>query len=358
MAALQFQRGCHLTSKMINIRPNNLLSILLSTAILLILAVPADSGQPTTSRTADELEAIRNKSEVTILLTDSGLGGLSVVAEIENHLEQCHLFKQVHLVFANALPSNDRPYNRMSDMSEKAAVFSHALDGFIKHYQPDIILIACNTLSVVYPYTEFSDRSPVPVLGIVDFGVDLIDQHLTGDSLSSVIIVGTPTTAESGAHRQGLLSRGVSADRITVQGCDMLESEIQANPESDIVGSMIEMYALEAADSVKSEETGDVVVALCCTHYGFARRAFSDVFSRVLGKPVTVVDPNTAMAAALFTGADCSRYGNTAVNVDVVSRAELSSGDIEAIAHMIEPTSAVTAEALRKYTFDENLFED
>ena len=343
---------------MINMRLRSLLKIFLSVVVVSAVSLLVDGGQLISSETAGPLAAVRDKTDITILLTDSGLGGLSVAAEIENRLHRCHMFDNVHLVFANALPSNDRPYNRMTDMSEKAAVFSHALDGFVQHYHPDIILIACNTLSVVYPYTEFSTRSSIPVLGIVDFGVDLVEQQLAADSSATAIIVGTPTTAGSGAHKDALISHGISADRITVQGCDMLESEIQANPESDIVRTMIEMYALEAADSAKHEPSEPVVVALCCTHYSFARQSFSDVFSRVLGRPVTVVDPNTAMAASLFDGANCDRFDSTAVGVEVVSRAELSPGDIEAIAHMIEPQSVATAAALRKYTFDKNLFED
>ena len=45
-------------------------------------------------------------------------------------------------------------------------------------YKVDIILIACNTLSVIYAETDFSKTCPIPVMSIVDFGVNIIAEKM------------------------------------------------------------------------------------------------------------------------------------------------------------------------------------
>lgn len=56
-------------------------------------------------------------------------------------------------------------------MAERVRVFDRALGAMLR-FQPDRILIACNTLSALYPKTPFSKHSPVPVTDIIDFGVE------------------------------------------------------------------------------------------------------------------------------------------------------------------------------------------
>ena len=325
-------------------------------AVLLLLVVGAAVKAGGEASLAEAVASLQGQDSITILITDSGLGGLSVAASLEHRLQSCHPFKNVHLVFANALPNNDHTYNSMSDTHEKAVAFDSALNGFVEHYHPSIILIACNTLSVVYPETEFAKSGSVPVYGIVDFGVEGALQKLASDSTSTAIILGTPTTAESHAHADGLEAHGISPARLTTQGCEMLESEIQADPNSDIVRTMIEMYAMEALEKNPPKDSSSVEIALCCTHYGYAKSAFKSVFEEQLGYPVTVIDPNEAMASAVLANTKCNRFPEGSVTVDVVTRAELGVDDVNSIASMLEPVSPATAEALRMHTLDTNLF--
>ncbi len=329
---------------------------ILALTFMLFVAATATESTDTSGELSDLLQSLSGKKEITIVVTDSGLGGLSVVARLERKLEECHAYGKTRLIFANALPSNSRPYNQMADTREKVNTFSSALEGFARQFEPDMILIACNTLSVIYPQTEFASQTDLPVVGIVDYGVNSIAELLIEDTAGRAIILGTPTTIESGAHRNALIAQGFDQTRVTVQACDMLESEIQADPTSDMVRAMIEMYAFEAVEGDPLSDSGEVVVALCCTHYGYAREAFADVFSEVIGRPVTVVDPNEAMSAALFEGVKCDAHKISSASVEVVSRAELSTDDIDAIAGMLAPQSAVTASALRHYDYDTNLF--
>ncbi|MBK7142542.1 MAG: aspartate/glutamate racemase family protein [bacterium] len=326
------------------------------TCLLLCLISMTDLIASSLSGHSLKSAGLSGRKTLTVLITDSGLGGMSVLATIEHRLQQCHLADRVKLVFANALPDNDHTYNQMATLEAKATTFSAALDGFVLRYHPDLILIACNTLSVVYPHTAFAADPSVPVYGIVDLGASLIASHMAADSAGDVVILGTPTTAESNAHRRQLEAAGISSSRIIVQGCEQLETEIQADPSSDIVQTMIDMYAQEALSRRNSNRQGELAVALCCTHYSYARDHFQRAFAALTSQPVAIIDPNRAMADALFEGADCASATATAIEVEVISRAKVAPNDIAAIARMLESESPAAAAALRNFTLDTTLF--
>ncbi|MFH1851782.1 MAG: aspartate/glutamate racemase family protein [Candidatus Neomarinimicrobiota bacterium] len=315
--------------------------------ILSLPPVPALVG-------ADLPDNLYEKREVTILITDSGLGGISVAAYLEKGLRERPVFRKVRLVYASALPSTSILYNSMERHSEKVRVFDKALDGFIINYRPDVILIACNTLSVLYPETEFASAAPIPVISIVDFGVELMDRFLTETVGGSVIILGTETTIEQGTHRDFLFRLGHREQLIGTKACPMLESEIQSGPDSDVVRSMIEMFAWEytATNAARGDTIG---LGLCCTHYPYAADAFRNSFSSVLDRPTIVLDPNRAMAEALMT-AGAVRFKHCRTTVEVVSRAEIPIHDRQAIAAAVRPISVVVSEHLVDYKLNPELF--
>ena len=260
------------------------LSLFVICSIIILFTLNIHSGGAGETETYREvLEQLRAKDEITIIITDSGLGGMSVLAQIEEKLRLHHPFRKVRLVFFNALPSESYLYNQMASTGEKLRVFNSALKAMAVKYQPDIIFIACNTLSVIYPETEFARKGTVPVIGIVEFGVDLIYDNLEKDEDSRIVILGTPTTISQNTHRAKLIENEIAENRIIVQPCEMLESEIQADPASDVVETMIDMYAYEALENETFEGNEMLFVSLCCTHYGYAENLFESVFSNVSG---------------------------------------------------------------------------
>jgi len=99
------------------------------------------------------------KEEITVVITDSGLGGLSVMDDVARKLKISGCFKKVNLIFANALFNANTGYNALQTRAEKINQFSNVLTGIEQHFKPDVILIACNTLSVLYKETEFFKKS-------------------------------------------------------------------------------------------------------------------------------------------------------------------------------------------------------
>jgi glutamate racemase len=306
---------------------------------------------------AQAVDRVFEKDDITIVVTDSGLGGLSVTADLEKSLRESGAFKRVTLIFASALADVRRTYNAMATTREKIEAFDRALEGMARWYSPDLILVACNTLSVLLPEVPFVAAGRVPVVGIVASGISVLGERVKADPAATAIVMGTPTTIESSAYRKGVLALGVQPERVFEQACPNLETEIQADPSSDVVRNLIEAYADQARTSIGARAKGPVVVGLCCSHYGYSRALFQDVLDDVFGRRVEIVDPNLEMSRSLMSHARRGAFGSTDTVVRVVSRAEITAGERDAIASVLVRVSPKTAAALRSYERKMDLFD-
>jgi len=302
----------------------------------------------------DRIKALLGRRKITVLITDSGLGGISICAEIARGLKTHPIFPEVSLIYYNAWPEQDRGYNRLKNTAERVRVFDRALDGMMR-FDPDLIMIACNTLSVLYPRTEFSRGARIPVIDIVGFGVNMIAENLAGAADSAVVILGTLTTIASGVHRSRLVARGIDPGRIVSQPCDQLATAIEQGPRSDTVREMIATFTAQAAEKL-GETRAAVFAALCCTHFGYCGKMIGKALQDRVAGPVTVLNPNDAMAGFLFAAAGDRRYPETDLDVKVVSKIIWEDGKIASVSRLIRNVSIETAEALENYERIPTLF--
>jgi glutamate racemase len=224
-----------------------------------------------------------------------------------------------------------------------------------KAYDPDIVLIACNTLSVVYPDTDISRTLKVPVVGIVDLGVAMIRERLDRDPDARVVVFGTETTLSANAHRAKCIAQGIATDRIITQPCSELAGEIQSAPQGDAARNLIELYVSEAVNQLPPAQ-GKVLAALCCTHYGYCADVFTRAFAGASKRDVEIVNPNERMADLLFAPGADNKFHDAKVAVKVVSRALLSPDETRSISALLEKDSPRTAAALRQYEHKADLF--
>lgn len=295
-----------------------------------------------------------NRNDISILITDSGLGGLSVCADIVENLKKYRLYGYARLTYFNAWPEQNRGYNLLPDMNERIRVFNRALIG-MEEFKPDLIMIACNTLSTIYPKTEFSRCTKIPVMGIIDTGVSMICKEMASQPGSRVIILGTPATIESDAHRSALIEKGIPNERIILQPCDRLAGEIEKDPASETVVSMIDRYISEA--SIKAgDRTLPVIAAFCCTHYGYSHDIFREKLEKYFSGPVIILNPNKEMSETLFKDVTTEKYDDISIDLEVVSRIILSDDKIASISRVIGASSLMTADALKNYRHDPDLF--
>ena len=295
-----------------------------------------------------------------LVITDSGLGGLTVCAGIEQRLRRAGR-GGVRLTYVNAWPDQGWGYNDLPDLASRAAMFDHALLS-ITDLDPDQVVIACNTLSIVYEHTAHRHRPHAPVHGIVDAGVELFADALWGGPGSGLVLVGTRTTIDSGVHRDRLLALGISATRVAGASCHGLATAIERGPASEATAAAIDMCAERAA----AERPGGtpLFIGLCCTHYGMVgERLRAAVETRTRGT-VETLDPNARLVSDVVSclpardgneDARDSRPGAPPV-VHMLSKVGLRDEQRLAVAAILEGTSPATAAALRTYEHVPDLF--
>jgi glutamate racemase len=325
-----------------------------SLAFVLIMSFQAArSASDTPSR--PDLRSFFQKETVTIAVTDSGLGGLSVMAEAVRRMKEAGVFKKVDFVFYNALFSLEGGYNSLRTREEKVRIFSSALESLEKHFHPDLILIACNTLSILYKDTAFSRKTKIPVVGIIETGVDLISQSLGGNPGSWAIIFGTPTTISEGTHKKRLIERGFDSSRIVVQSCPELENYIEKDYAGDETEMLIAACVDEALQKVATPRP-PLFVSLNCTHFGYSLPLWEKAFQDAGVKPLGVLNPNSRMIDLIFPPEYKQRFPKTEIGARVVSMVEIAQKKIQSLGKWLLNVSPETAEALGHYDHNASLF--
>lgn len=289
-----------------------------------------------------------------VVITDSGLGGLSVCSQIEFLADKNKSIEKLELIYFNSLPENGYGYNNMKDDSEKTIVFNSALKTIYNKFHPDKILIACNTLSVIANKTEFVKNTKIQVTGIVDFGIQIVHKELNRLPNSLVLILGTPTTINSYVYQSRLIDKGVAEKNIIGQSCFMLETEIQKSPFSKETKKLIEVYAIEAKEKMKSKFE-NLVVLLACTHYGYSLDLFDKILKNVFNIPVKLCNPNDKMAESIFVNSKAEKHP-AEINVEFYTQADISDEEKENIGSLIKEKSPKTFFAFVNSKTDKNLF--
>ncbi|MDQ6801065.1 MAG: aspartate/glutamate racemase family protein [Acidobacteriota bacterium] len=290
-----------------------------------------------------------------ILITDSGVGGLSVCAYAEKFV-RTHGFKEpVRLTFANAAPENDYGYNAMPSRDMKLQTFDRFLSSVTERYAPDFIYVACNTLSVLLPDTPYFHKAVIPVKGIVETGAELMVRELEADPRSVAIIFGTQTTIDAGAYPRLLEARGVGPSRIISQACPGLADTISEDREG--VRTKSEIVGWVAAAIEKMQRTDRPVVAcLACTHYGYRKDLFAGALADA-GISARVVNPNERAVDALFgTRLDAGGGMNREVAVEFVTRYAIPKTTVEALTWFLSDISPRTVAAMKNFVHLPDLF--
>jgi len=325
---------------------------LILTVVILVSSPAAVRAEPA----ADWLPALLEKESITIVVTDSGLGGLSVLADAAEKFRQHPVFKQVQLVFVNALFSDQGGYNSLQTRDEKLRVFSNALQSMQDRYAPDIILVACNTLSVLIPDTEFARTSSVPVVGIVAEGVEQIADQLSDKPSARNIIFATQTTVDEGTHKNQLLELGFSDTQIMTQSCPQLTLYIEQGFDSGDTEMLIDAYVDEALSQM-GETDGPLSVSFNCTHFGYSMAFWQQAFASRGIEVAAYLDPNTRMVDFLLPATLQQRYPQSEVTLKVVSMIDIPKDRQNSIGRWLHTVSPATEAALRDFELEPGLFE-
>jgi len=223
-------------------------------------------------------------------------------------------------------------------------------------YAPDIILVACNTLSVLVPDTGFAKSSSVPVVGIVEEGVEQIAEQLGDKPSAKNIIFATKTTVDEGTHKNLLLEQGFTDAQIMTQSCPQLTQHIEQGYDSEYTEMLIDAYVDEALTGM-GDIKGPLSVSFNCTHFGYAMEAWKLAFDSRGVEVDEYLDPNRRMVDFLLPESLNQRYPNSEIAVKVVSMIEIPQDRQNSIGRWLHSVSPMTETALYDYELKADLFE-
>jgi len=328
---------------------------IVSSFFLSLLVFVSCAENPTYGREGSIQEFFRER-DVTIAVIDSGLGGLSILADAVERSKNWKSFRKVDFVYFNALFANEGGYNTLRTHQEKVAVFESALESLAYNFKPDLILIGCNTLSSFYNDTHFSKETKIPVRGIIDSSVETAYESLRAHPQSKIILFATQTTVAQNTHKRLLLDKGFLPERIVYQACPELARYIEEDYRGDETGMLILAYVDEAVKNI-GDHHAPLLVSLNCTHFGYSLDLWKNAFHSLGVEPIAFLNPNTRMNDFLFRPQYRDRFQKTDTSIRIVSMVEIGKKKLDTLGPLIRDSSPETAEAFKSYEWVEGLFE-
>lgn len=286
------------------------------------------------------------------MITDSGLGGLSVCAGLEQSLSQKNLGQGIELLYVNATPDDRYGYNSLKTQHERVVLFDQFLNAVFNRYSPDEIAIACNTLSVIYDETNFASTAKVKVKGIVDAGVSLIDANMGKHPDHRLIIFATETTTAAGTYPR-LIATDSAA--VSAQECPELAHAISNDASGQACRILLNGYMDEALQrfDVKPEK---VLAFLGCTHYGYQAESFKTLLGD-RGCSNRILNPNDLLVEQLVMDGQTTKPSeNTPLRIKFVSRYAIPRAEIESMEKYLKDTAPLTLAALHNQVVVPDLF--
>src|SRR5579863_5227333 len=213
----------------------------------------------------------------TILVFDSGLGGLTVLREVVRARSDAHYLYVADDAFF--------PYGHHSEEEIVDRVVP-LVGELISEHHPDLVVIACNTAStLVMPHLR--DRYSVPFVGTVP----AIKPACAASKTKRVSVLGTRGTVKR-EYTRGLI-------RDFAQGCEVTlvgSSELAALAETALSGGKVSDEAirteLEPCFVGADEDARTDTIVLACTHYPL----LLDRLNELSPWPVEWIDPAPAIA--------------------------------------------------------------
>lgn len=205
---------------------------------------------------------------------DSGMGGLTVLRALLRRLPD-----EDFIYFGDTarVPYGTKGARTVRAFARQDAAFLHAQG--VK-----MIVVACNTASA-FALDELQQEFPVPVLGVIEPGIEAALARTRGGPIG---VIGTSGTIRSGKYQEGL-ARVVGAARVRARECPLFVPLAEEGlTEHPITEMAVAEYLLPL------REAGVDTLILGCTHYPLLKPAIS----RFMEPETALVDSAEALAEA------------------------------------------------------------
>jgi glutamate racemase len=212
----------------------------------------------------------------TIMVFDSGLGGLTVYREIAKARPDAR--------FIYAADDAVFPYGRLDETELVARVVS-VVDRLILDYDPDLVVVACNTASTIALPT-LRARFAVPFVGTVP----AIKPACAASASKLVSVLGTEATVKR-EYTRALIREFAAGCEVTLVGSPSLaalaERHLRGEPIAD------DAIAAEIAPCFVTNGAGRTdTIVLACTHFPL----LIERLQRLSPWPASFLDPAPAIA--------------------------------------------------------------
>jgi glutamate racemase len=289
---------------------------------------------------------------VRIGITDSGVGGLSVCAELEARLSQLPLKQDIEVLYLNAAIEDDYAYNSMPDRRTRLQAFDRFLHSVRDKYQPDLLFIACNTLSVLFRDPYFDHHRHVPIKGIVGTGIREMLRAFERQHDLTFIIFASPATIQEGVYGTRLKSHGVPDQQVCEQACPGLPDAISNDGSGRLASELLEKFVPAALQKLGGRPE-NVLAFLGCTHYGYQALQFELALQAQLPK-VTVMNPNLKAVDTILASLD-NQAGSGDLTIKFISRYAIPPVVIKSLSAYIGIKAPATLAALKNFTLEPEL---
>ena len=217
----------------------------------------------------------RDLTELPIGFMDSGLGGLSVLAEAARIMPE-----EDFLYFGD---SANAPYG-VRPREEIKALTYRVVEMLIKRGIKGLA-VACNTATGAAVRSLRSDYPDLPIVGIEPAIKPAVEKNRGG----RIIVLATPMTIAQEKYKALVERYKGDTDLVSVP-CPGLMEFVE---EGDLDDSQLNDYFSEHLLPFLTENTETIVLG--CTHYPFIRKQLADF----LKKPIDIIDGSLGTAREL-----------------------------------------------------------
>lgn len=208
-------------------------------------------------------------------LLDSGVGGLTLVRELNQHLPGENI---VYFGDTGRMPYGPRPAKEVRDFATEIIDFLAATQDI------KLMIIACNTATAV-GLSHYQGLFPFPILGVLEPGARAA---LTASSTGTIGVIGTDGTIASKAYPKtirGLEPTATVYDKACPLFVLLVENQLENTSEAyKIAHSYLDPLVAQGIDTL----------ILGCTHYPLLEH----ILAQVVGEQVALVNSARATAHA------------------------------------------------------------
>lgn len=242
---------------------------------------------------------------------DSGVGGLTVLKEIQN------IVPSSHIVYYG--DNGNAPYGDKTEIEIKELCLK--IGEFLYENEVDIIVIACNTATAA-SIKAMKNKFSIPVIGVIEPGIRAALEVTQNKNIGVIL---TPASAKMGAYKNVFDVIAPKTHSLTEKGCKLICPMIENGWENYygnyLTDEIIKLYVEQISPEIDT-------LILGCTHYPIVEKNIAKYFKKNIVNPANETANELLKKLSMIKPKDLS---NTDAKVEFIV-----SGDSEKFLNFAE----------------------